>query len=128
VKRLTKRLLYISETQIYKQTEVTKHMEGSIRLLLNKENEAREKIEHAVLEKKSLKMKAYADAELAVEIIKSENEERLDKIRKETMKYIEDLSNNLMVELDDFERIVCSKDVNEITERLVEIITTNKCD
>ena len=87
-------------------------MEINIQHLIDKEKEAEERIKLAVLDKESARRRATNDAELALNIIQSEHNKKIKKIREESEFYIRSLSKMLQEEYQSYADILEAKDIS----------------
>lgn len=98
-------------------------MESGIKTLIEKEKEAREQVELALLYKEEMKRKSKEDAQVAVSMILEEQNQQLEKKFCETKKYLQKVLQEKQLEFNLVEASLKDKDLSKLVKRLAEIIS-----
>lgn len=98
-------------------------MDNGIKTLIEKEKDAREQVERAILFKDDMRKKALEDADIAVSMILEDQAKIIENKMKEKNEYLNGVLKEKEAEFNKIEASMSQKDLNSLAEKLLKIIT-----
>ena len=98
-------------------------MENGIKALIEKERDAKEQVEKAILYKEEMKKKSNVDALVAISMVIEDQKQVISQKLNESQEHLNKFSQEKDKEYEKIKQLLEKKDTNSLIEKLARIIT-----